>query len=182
MQLVKRLGPTYAEVLSNTSASFATPWPRTVGWEVDTQGDSFFVAFRRAKSAVAAAEAIQRDLAAHMWPGGGHVQVRIGLHTGAAARRRGLLRRLCEQGGLHRRCQQRSSPAIKNDSGPRGRRALPGVSICDLGERRLKDLERPERISQLVIEGLPDQFAQLSKTLDVPSCSASDGEWAAAQR
>ena len=42
----------------------------------------------------------------------------------------------------------------------------PGVTIRDLGERRLKDLERPERISQLVIEGLPDQFAQL-KTLDV---------------
>src|SRR5439155_25015365 len=41
-----------------------------------------------------------------------------------------------------------------------------GVSIRDLGERRLKDLERPERIFQLVIQGLQSDFAQL-KTLDV---------------
>ena len=52
------------------------------GWEVDTQGDSFFVAFRRAKDAVAAAVAAQRDLAAHPWPHGGGVRVRMGLHTG----------------------------------------------------------------------------------------------------
>ena len=42
----------------------------------------------------------------------------------------------------------------------------PGVSIRDLGERRLKDVDRPERLSQLVIEGLPSEFGQL-KTLDV---------------
>jgi streptogramin lyase len=40
------------------------------------------------------------------------------------------------------------------------------VAIRDLGERRLKDLDRPEQLSQLVIEGLPDRFAEL-KTLDV---------------
>jgi YVTN family beta-propeller protein len=42
----------------------------------------------------------------------------------------------------------------------------PDVTIRDLGERRLKDLERPEPLSQLVIEGLPDRFGQL-QTLDV---------------
>jgi YVTN family beta-propeller protein len=41
-----------------------------------------------------------------------------------------------------------------------------GVTLRDLGERRLKDLERPERLSQLVIEGLRSNFAPL-KTLDV---------------
>jgi YVTN family beta-propeller protein len=40
------------------------------------------------------------------------------------------------------------------------------VSIRDLGERRLKDLERPERLAQLVIEGLPSEFKPLN-TLDV---------------
>ena len=42
----------------------------------------------------------------------------------------------------------------------------PGVTIRDLGVRRLKDVERPERLSQLVIEGLPSEFDAL-KTLDV---------------
>ena len=42
----------------------------------------------------------------------------------------------------------------------------PGVTIRDLGERRLKDLERPERLSQLVIDGLPSEFGPLN-TFDV---------------
>ena len=42
----------------------------------------------------------------------------------------------------------------------------PGVTVRDLGDRRLKDIERPEHLFQLVIEGLPSEFGQL-KTLDV---------------
>ena len=42
----------------------------------------------------------------------------------------------------------------------------PGVSIRDLGERRLKDIDQLHRIHQLVIEGLQSDFAQLH-TLDV---------------
>src|SRR5439155_22507 len=37
-----------------------------------------------------------------------------------------------------------------------------GVTTRDLGQRRLKDLSRPERIYQLVIEGLPSEFPPLS--------------------
>ena len=47
------------------------------------------------------------------------------------------------------------------------REALPpGVTIRDLGERRLKDIEQPQHLYQLVVEGLQNEFAQL-KTLDV---------------
>jgi class 3 adenylate cyclase len=49
---------------------------------VDTQGDSFFVAFRTAADAVAAAVDAQRDLAAARWPNDTVVRVRMGLHTG----------------------------------------------------------------------------------------------------
>src|SRR5712691_13305360 len=41
---------------------------------------------------------------------------------------------------------------------------IPGVFLRDLGEQRLKDFDRPERIYQLLIEGLPDEFPPL-KTL-----------------
>ena len=52
------------------------------GHEVDTQGDSFFVTFARAADAVQAAVIAQRALAAHPWPEGTAVRVRMGLHTG----------------------------------------------------------------------------------------------------
>ena len=55
------------------------------GAEIDTQGDSFFVAFRSASDAVAAAVAIQRALSGHAWPDGVEVRVRIGIHSGEAA-------------------------------------------------------------------------------------------------
>jgi predicted ATPase/tetratricopeptide (TPR) repeat protein len=43
------------------------------------------------------------------------------------------------------------------------RRALPeGVTLKDLGEQRLKGLEQPERLYQVVVEGLPEDFPRLS--------------------
>src|SRR4029078_10851330 len=53
--------------------------------EIDTQGDSFFVAFRRAKDAVAAAISCQRRLTEHAWPDGTDLRVRRGIHTGEPA-------------------------------------------------------------------------------------------------
>jgi hypothetical protein len=47
-----------------------------------------------------------------------------------------------------------------------------GVALVDLGEHRLKDLDRPETIVQLVIEGIPPVFSPL-KTLDDQSVDAS---------
>ena len=55
---------------------------RNRGYVVDSQGDSFFVAFATAGDAVAAAAEAQRALAEHDWPGGHEIRVRIGVHTG----------------------------------------------------------------------------------------------------
>src|SRR5207249_11219162 len=52
------------------------------GTEIDTQGDAFFFSFPRARDAVTAAVDAQRALAAHEWPQGKEVLVRMGLHTG----------------------------------------------------------------------------------------------------
>ena len=54
------------------------------GHEVDTQGDAFFAAFGSARQAVLCALEIQRALAAHDWPAGAQVKVRMGIHTGQA--------------------------------------------------------------------------------------------------
>jgi YVTN family beta-propeller protein len=167
-QLLKQLAGDYGEMLAEHQRILRAAFEAHGGWEVDTQGDSFFVAFRRAKDAVAAAVAAQRDLATHPWPHGGGVKVRMGLHTGepqvGGERYVGL--------GVHKAARigaaghggqvllSRTTRELVEDELP------PGVTIRDLGERRLKDVDRPERLSQLVIDGLPSEFGQLN-TLDV---------------
>jgi class 3 adenylate cyclase len=54
------------------------------GHEVDSQGDSSFMVFAIASSAVAAAVAAQRAMAAHPWPAGTMMRTRMGIHSGTA--------------------------------------------------------------------------------------------------
>jgi YVTN family beta-propeller protein len=167
-RLLTQLGGDYSDVLAEHHRILREAFAAHGGHEVDNQGESFFVAFRRAKDAVAAAVDAQRDLAAHAWPEGTEVKVRMGLHTGepkvGEERYVGL--------GVHKAARigaaghggqvllSSTTRELVEDE------LLPGVTIRDLGERRLKDLDRPERLSQLVVEGLPSEFKPLN-TLDV---------------
>src|SRR5262249_9538561 len=133
------------------------------GGEVDTQGDSFFIVFSRAADAAAAAIEIQRALAVHASLSEAGARLRMGLPTreprSTSAGDVGLdvprAARLCAAG--------QGGQVLLSDA----RRVLvesplpPAVSLRDLGEYRLKDIQRPERVFQLVIEGLPDTFPPL---------------------
>ena len=82
-KLLHELGSeAYAEALAEHRSVVREAFARHGGLEVDTQGDAFFVAFPRALDAVQAAVAAQRAQAAHPWPEGAAVRVRMGLHTG----------------------------------------------------------------------------------------------------
>jgi class 3 adenylate cyclase len=81
-RLLQRLGARYADMLAEHQRLLQAAWADHDGVEVVTQGDSFFVVFPRATDALAAAAQAQRALAAHAWPAGGPVRVRMGLHTG----------------------------------------------------------------------------------------------------
>src|SRR6266511_3364175 len=83
--LLQRLGDRYPEVLATHQQLMRAAFHAYDGYEVNTEGDSFFVAFQRAGNAVAAAVAAQRALAAHPWPQGAAVRLRMGLHTGEPA-------------------------------------------------------------------------------------------------
>ncbi|HZG67397.1 MAG TPA: adenylate/guanylate cyclase domain-containing protein, partial [Herpetosiphonaceae bacterium] len=85
-QLLQRLGPRYGDVLTEYRALLRSVFQAHHGHEVDTQGDSFFVAFGRALDAVHAAVATQQALAAHTWPEGVTMATRMGLHTGEPQR------------------------------------------------------------------------------------------------
>ena len=167
-QLLKQLGGVYGDVLAEHQRILRAAFAAHHGREVDTQGDSFFVAFQRGKDAVAAAVDAQRDLAAHAWPDGIEVRVRMGLHTGEPRvgedRYVGLgvhkAARIAAAGHGGQVLLSRTTRELVEDELPAG------VTIRGLGERRLKDLDRPEQLSQLEIAGLPSDFGQL-KTLDV---------------
>jgi class 3 adenylate cyclase len=84
--LLQELGDEYANVLEASRGLLRAAFQRHHGYEVDTQGDAFFVAFARASDAVAAAVDSQRALFTHAWPRGMTVRVRMGLHTGEPQR------------------------------------------------------------------------------------------------
>lgn len=133
-----------------------------------TVGDAFFTVFRTGAAAVAAAVTAQRALAAEAWtPEIGPLLVRMGLHAGIPEYAGDdyfgpPLNRVARLMAAGHGGQVLVSHAV----GELARDALPeGVALRDLGEHRLKDLQRPEHILQLVIAGLPDTFPPLT-TLD----------------
>src|SRR5881409_3024816 len=85
-RLLKHLGrERYGELLRRHNEVLRTAFGEHGGIEIDRQGDAFFFVFRSAGTAIAAAAAAQRALAAAAWPEDGTVKVRIGLHTGEAS-------------------------------------------------------------------------------------------------
>jgi predicted ATPase/class 3 adenylate cyclase len=166
-RLLTQLGNRYAEVLEACRSLLRGAFQEWDGHEVDTQGDAFFIAFARASDAVAAAVEAQHALANHPWPEGTTVRVRMGLHTGEPLRSTegyvGLdvhhAARIMSAGhGGQVLLSQTTCELVEQN--------LPdGVSLRDLGEQRLKDLQRPGRVYQLVIAGLPADFPP-PKSLD----------------
>jgi class 3 adenylate cyclase len=165
--LTRHLREQYPAVLGTHRTLLRAAFTAYEGWEVDTQGDSFFVVFLRATQAVAAAVQIQRALASEAWPPGGAVRVRIGIHTGEPIRTTegyaGLdvirAARIKEAGHGGQVLLSASTATIVQDA------LLDELSLRDLGVHRLKSLPRPERLFQLIIPGLPADFPPL-QTLD----------------
>ncbi len=150
--LLKQLGrDRYDEVLAEHSRLLPAAIAAHEGRVVDTQGDSFFAAFRTAADAVAAAVDAQRDLAATTWPAGAEVRVRMGLHTGepkvGEERYVGIgVHRAARIGAAGHGGQVLLSSTTKELA---EEELPPGVTIRDLGERRLKDIDQLQRIYQL---------------------------------
>ncbi len=176
--LLQHVGEQYSRVLAQYRQVLRTAFQQSHGHEVDTQGDACLFAFARATDAVSAAVAAQRALASHAWPEGAAVRVRVGLHTGEPQRTADgyvgldvhLAARLMSVGhGGQVLLSQTTRHLVEH--------TLPdGVSLRDLGEHRLKDLQQQSHLFQLVIAGLPDDFPplrSLGASGKSPPCSSS---------
>ncbi len=134
---------------------------------VKTTGDGLHAVFVSTRDALDAALAAQRALAAETWSVPGGLRVRMGLHTGDAAARDGDY-----YGPATNRAARVMAAAhgeqvvVSHATEEIVRDTLPDeVALLDLGEHRLPDLARPERIFQVVAIGLRRDFPPL-RSLD----------------
>jgi DNA-binding NarL/FixJ family response regulator/class 3 adenylate cyclase len=155
--LLQRLGDEYGPVLASVRRVLRDAVAEHGGREVDARGDELFACFGEPRQALDAAAAAQRALIAREWPSE-RVRVRMGLHTGHAA---------VADGGfvgidVHR-------AARISSAGHGGQVLLSSAAAAqlgdapleDLGEHELPGLPAPERIFQLVADGLPHEFPPL---------------------
>src|SRR2546423_8923425 len=162
-RLVQELGDAYTQVLSDHRRLVRDAVAEAGGREVDCRADEFFVAFEEAEAALAAAVAAQRSLAAAGWPEGAAVRVRMGMHTGrpvlADDTYYGIdvhrAARICRSGHGGQVLVSAATREALYGAG------LGGAELRDLGEHELKGLPQPERIFQVVADGLEGSFPPL---------------------
>ena len=133
-----------------------------------TVGDAFCAAFPTVPEALKAALSAQRTLMVNEdWGEAGAPLVRMALHTGSAEERDGdyfgpplnRVARLLSAGHGGQILLSLSAQELVRDQLPAG------AQLRDLGERRLKDLARPERVFELLAPDLPAGFPPL-RTLE----------------
>jgi DNA-binding NarL/FixJ family response regulator/class 3 adenylate cyclase len=155
--LVQQLGDGYGQVLDDHRRLVRMAVAAAGGTEIDCRGDEFSIVFSEARPAVEAAIEAQRALAAHPWPDGSEVRVRMGLHTGRPAL----------QGSTYVGMDVHLVARI-TDAGHGGQVLISartqehgGIEARDLGEHRFKGLPAPERVFQVVADGLRSDFPML---------------------
>lgn len=172
-KMLKKMGDRYIELLTEYHRILRGAFEGYGGREIENRGGSFFISFPRASEAIAAVIVIQHTLSGVEWQDGVAVSVRMGLHTGEPW--------LVEEGyvgmDVHRAARlahaghggqvllSETTTALVRDDLPER------VRLLDLGAHRLEQIHRPERIHQLVIEGLPEDYPPLNslEVVSIPS-------------
>ncbi len=132
------------------------------------EGDSLFVVFKAPFDAARAAAMLQLKFASEEWPAPVEIKSRMAIHAGEAEARDNDF-----YGQVVNRCARLRSIAhggqvILSEAARLLISALPEPtwSLRDLGSHRLKDLQHPEQVWQLIVPGLAVDFPRLN-SLDV---------------
>src|SRR4051794_24864700 len=166
-RLLRRLGDRYADLLSTHRDLMREAVVRHGGFEVDEQGDAFFVVFASANDAVAAAAHVQQALGRHAWPDANEIRIRIGLHTGEPDVVEGRYVGLDVHRGARVMAAGHGGQVLVSES----TQALldDRVQLRDLGDHRLRDFSEPQRLYQLEIDGAPTEFPPLNTVENRPT-------------
>ncbi len=162
-RLLRALGERYAPVRIRMRELVRATTSEHDGVEVDWAGDGVFLAFARARDAVAAAAELQRALAEEAWPPGAALQMRLGINTGEPKLDDEgyvgldvvLAARICSAAhGGQIVVSQTTRDVVADES-------VRKVSFRPLGRHRLKDIPTHETLYQLVAPGLAESFPPL---------------------
>ncbi|HKB28011.1 MAG TPA: AAA family ATPase, partial [Candidatus Limnocylindrales bacterium] len=136
---------------------------RSRGTIIKTTGDGMLAVFDDPVAAIDAALAAQRSLRDAAWGEIGQLRVRMALHSGAAEARDGdyfgpalnRVARILTIGHGGQVLASAASAVVARD------RLDPAIDLVDLGSHRLRDLDRPEQVFQVVVGDLPRSFPPL---------------------
>ncbi len=163
MRLVRKLGSAWDDVNASHLEIIRSAVESHGGVVVRTEGDALFAAFPEARAATEAAAAAQRALHEQHWPVDGGLAVRMGLHSGEAHLAGddyggfdvNRAARVAAAGHGGQILLSATTTVLVEDQLPAG------VFLVDLGSHQLRDVPRPERLAQLTVDGLADQFPPL---------------------
>ncbi len=160
--LLHGLGSEWGEALSAHRRILRGAFEAHGGFEMGTEGDSFFVVFTSAQEGLSAAIEAQRGLRQHDWPGNVPLRVRIGLHTGEPEQHEndylGIdVHRAARIAGATHGGQIVLSASTQQLVGGTG----PDYHLRDLGWHRLKDLTEPEHLFDVDAPGLETEHPPL---------------------
>jgi predicted ATPase/class 3 adenylate cyclase len=166
-RLLERQPDAYRSAIARHHTMLGEAVTHNGGAVFETVGDAVYAAFASPRDAITAALRAQHALHDASWGEVGPLKVRMGLHTGAVERQGDHY-----FGAALYRCGRLTNAAhggqvlLSSATAELVRDALPaGAGLRDLGEYRLRDLQRPERIFQLAAAGLPVNFPPL-RTLE----------------
>jgi class 3 adenylate cyclase len=173
--LLQTLGAAYGDLVRDHNNLLRAVAAEHGGQVVDTQGDAFFFAFPTARAGLLASVAAQRQLADHHWPDGADVRVRMGMHTGEPELgSEGYLgidvvtaARICSAAHGGQLLVSASTQALA------GSMAGSEIGFRDMGEHRLKGIDRPQRIYQALAPGLGDGFPAIRTNAPEPPSVAT---------
>jgi class 3 adenylate cyclase/DNA-binding NarL/FixJ family response regulator len=159
--MVAELGDEYPDVLNEHRGLIRASVRSCRGAEIDCLGDEAFAAFSDARYAVDSAAEIQHSLAADERLAAIPLRVRIGVHTGQPTLGEdnyvGLdvhrAARICSAGHGGQVLLSEPTKIALGDA--------EGLELRDLGPQWLRGLPRPERLYQLVVPGLQNDFPAL---------------------
>lgn len=170
-RLLERHPEAYRSAIAQHHAILREAVEQNGGVVFETLGDAVYAAFASPRDAVAAALRAQHDLDEASWGEVGPLRVRIGLHTGEAERQgdhyfgAALYRcsRLANAGHGGQVLLSSAAAELVRDALP------PAADLRDLGEHRFRDLQRPERVFQLLAPGLTLHFPALRALESFPN-------------
>jgi predicted ATPase/class 3 adenylate cyclase len=179
-EMWERLGQHFRYILEAHNYIIRKSTKEHGGREVKTEGDAFMMSFDSPDDAIRFCIKAQEQLNAADWPGlTGEIMVRMGVHTGQPIFVKDRFGKIDYLGPMVNRASRISAAAnggqilISNATFEQAGSALDDVSVKNLGEHRLRGLEKPEVIRSILPKSLETRKFLAIRTMDVKKTNLS---------